>query len=210
MSAGAYTQLLDLACGAFLLTAVLVLWRRELAAIIRLLVLQGVALAAIVTVLAADRSSVGLGAVAAVILVLRAGVLPSLARTVPIRQTRLTVNVPASLLAAAALTLLAFAISQPLVRLAPSQATQAVPAGVAVLLIGFLVLVTRRGSISQVTGFLLVDNGITAVAILTGTGVPLVVGLAAGLDVLFAVLVLQIRAARLPDTELDELRELRD
>ena len=47
MSTGVYTQLLDLACGVFLLAAVLVLWRRELSAIVRVLALPGVALAAI-------------------------------------------------------------------------------------------------------------------------------------------------------------------
>ena len=219
MSAGAYVQLLDLACGAFLLTAVLVLWRRELAAIIRFLALQGVALAAIVTVLAVNEGSVELGAVAAGILVLRAGVLPYLVRraltgAVQVRETRPLVNVSASLLAAAALTLLAYAISQPMVRLAPSPATHAVPVGLAVLLIGFFVLVTRRRAISQVVGFLLVDNGITAVAFLTTAGVPLVVELGVSLDVLFAVLVLQILTTRMRatfgDTDLDELRELHD
>ncbi len=39
--------MLDLACGAFLLAAVVILWRRELASIVRVFALQGVALAAI-------------------------------------------------------------------------------------------------------------------------------------------------------------------
>lgn len=53
MSGGLYTQLLDLACGGFLLAAVIVLWRRELASIIRVFALQGVALAAIAVLLGA-------------------------------------------------------------------------------------------------------------------------------------------------------------
>lgn len=216
---GITVQLLDLACGLFLIAAVVVLWRRELSIIIRLFALQGVALAGIATVLAVHAGSAELGLVAAGVVALRVVVLPLLLRRVmkgagEARETRPLVNVAASLLAAAALTLLAYAVSQPLIALAPSPATRAIPVGIAVVLIGFFVLVTRRRALSQVVGFLLVDNGITAVGFLTTSDVPLVVELGVSLDVLFAVLVLQILATRMRDTfgdtDLDELRELRD
>jgi len=214
-----YVQLLDLACGAFLLAAVLVLWRRELAVIVRVFALQGVALAGIVAVIAGHDGSAELGALAAGILALRAVLLPWLLRRAlagagPARETRPLVNVAASLLAAAVLTMIAYAVSGPLVELAPSPATHAVPVGLTVVLIGFFVLVTRRRALSQVVGFLLVDNGITAIAFLTTAGVPLLVELGVSLDVLFAVLVLQILATRIRDTfgdaDLDELQELHD
>ncbi|GAA0532493.1 hypothetical protein GCM10011581_17100 [Saccharopolyspora subtropica] len=213
-------QLLDLACGALLLTAVLVLWRRELAVIIRVFAAQGVALAVLVAILAAHENSTELWVVSASVLLLRAGVLPVLLRRALAsagdqrRETRPLVNVAASLLAAAVLTLLAHAVSRPLVALAPAPATQAIPVAMAVALIGFFVLVTRRLALSQLVGFLLLDNGITAVGFLTTAGAGLIVELGASLDVLFAVLVLQILTARMReafgDTDLDELRELRD
>lgn len=215
-----YVQLLDLACGAFLLAAVLVLWRREVAAIVRIFAAQGVALAAIVTVLAVHERSVQHGLLGAGILALRGIVLPHLVRrtlrtsATAVRETRPLLNVSASLLAAAALTLLAYVVAQPLVDLAPSPSTRAVPVGLTVVLIGFFVLVTRRLAVSQVIGFLLIDNGITAIAFLTAAGVPLIVELGVSLDVLFAVLVLQILTTRIQATfgsaDLDELRELHD
>ena len=213
-------QLLDLACGALLLTAVLILWRRELAVIVRMFALQGVALAGLVAVLAAGEGAAELWVAAAGILVLRAGVLPWLLRRAlsraggAARETRPVVNVAASLLTAAVLTLLAYAVSPPLVALAPSAATQAIPVGVTVVLIGFFVLVTRRRALSQLVGFLLLDNGITAVGFLTTTSVGLLVEAAISLDVLLAVLVLQILTTRIRETfgdiDLDELRELHD
>jgi len=108
-----YVQLLDLACGALLLCAVLVLWRRELAVIIRVFAAQGVALAALVAVLAAHQHSPELWVVAVGLLILRGGVLPwlltrALAAGGPRRrETRPLVNVAASLLAAAVLAFLA-------------------------------------------------------------------------------------------------------
>ena len=220
MNEALYVQLLDLACGVLLLTGVLVLWRRELAVIIRVFAAQGVALAALVAVLAAHENSPELWIVAVGLLILRAGVLPlllarALAAAGPARrETRPLVNVASSLLAAAVLALLAYAVSRPLVALSPSPATQAIPVGITVVLIGFFVLVTRRRALSQLVGFLLMDNGITIVGFLTTSSVGLIVELGVSLDVLLAVLVLRILTARIQesfgDADLDELRELHD
>lgn len=214
-----YVQLLDLVCGGVLLTTVLALWRRELAAIVRLLVAQGVLIAALAALLGVRESSGELYLAALGVLVLKAFVLPAVLRRVlaesgEARETEPLVNVTASLLAAALLTLLAYWLSRPLVALAPSPATRALPVGLAVVLMGFFMLVTRRRALSQVVGFLLLDNGIATTAFLATAGVPLVVELGVSLDVLLVVLVLQIVVARMRlafgRTDLDELRELRD
>ncbi len=213
------TQLLDLVCGGILLTAVLILWRRELSSIVRLLALQGAFIAGLAALVGSAEGGVAPYLVALGVLVLKAFAIPAVLRRVladsgEARETEPLVNVSASLLAAALLTLLAYVVSQPLVALAPSAATRALPVGVAVVLLGFFVLVTRRRALSQVVGFLLLDNGIATTAFLAASGVPLVVELGVSLDVLLVVLVLQILAARMRmtfgGTDLDELNELRD
>lgn len=220
MTDNSYPQYLDLAAGLFLLTAIGVLWRRQLAPMIRLFAVQGFALAATVGILGGHQHSVELILLAVGLGVLRAGVLPWLAgralRNAPAeaRETRPVVNVASSLLAAAALTLLAYAVTRPLVALSPSPATTILPAAVTVVLVGFFILVTRRRALSQVVGFLLLDNGITATAFLATAGVPLIVELGISLDLLLAVLVMQMLTTRLRaafgTTDLDELRELHD
>lgn len=219
MSDTMYAEVLNLICGGLLLSSVLMVWRRELAAIVRLLVAQGVLLAALAALLGVREASVEQVAVAAGVLLLKAVVLPAVLRRVlreagSAREAEPLVNVAASLLAVALLTLLAYAISRPLVALAPSPATHALPVGLAVVFLGFFVLVTRRGAVSQVVGFLLLDNGIAAVAFLATSGVPLIVELGVSLDLLLVVLVLQVLTARMRlkfgSTDLDELRELRD
>ncbi|MDQ4504505.1 hypothetical protein [Sinomonas sp. ASV322] len=220
MSEALYVQLLDLAGGALLLTAVVILWRRKLTAIVRVFAVQGFALSLLVAVLAAHENDPTLGGIAVGLLVLRAGVLPWLLRRALAaageeqHETRPLVNVAASLLAAAVLVLIAYAVSQPLVELFPSAASTAIPVGMAVVLIGFFALVTRRHALSQLVGFLLMDNGITAVGFLATTGVAFVVELGISLDVLMAVLVLYVLASRMREafgtTDLDDLRELHD
>lgn len=219
MNTTMYVQLLNLVCGGILLTAVLMLWRRELSAIVRLLAAQGVLLAALAALLGAREGIADLYLVAAGMFALKTVVLPGvlrrvLRRTGEAREAEPLVNVAASMLAAVFLILLGYAVSRPLVELAPSPATTALPVGMAVVFLGFFALVSRRRALSQVVGFLLLDNGIAATALLATSGVPLIVELGASLDVLLVVLVLQVLAARMRitfgHTDLDELRELHD
>ena len=219
MSEGVFVQILDLVCGGLLLSGVLMLWRRELVAILRLLVVQGVLLAALAVLLGVREQSGELYLVAVGVLVLKAVVLPGVLHRVlrdsgDAREAEPLVNVTSSLLAAALLTLVAYAVSRPLVALAPSATTRALPVGLAIVFLGFFVLVTRRHALSQVVGFLLLDNGIAATAFLATSGVPLVVELGGSLDLLLLVLVLQVLAARMRltfgRTDMDELQELRD
>jgi hydrogenase-4 component E len=220
MSDVAYTQALDLAAGVFLLAAIGMLWRRELAAMIRLFTVQGIALAGMVVILGVHQRSVELVVVAFLLAALRAGVLPYVVRRAlrgapaEQRETSPQVNIAASLLAAALLVLLAYAVTRPLVTLAPSPASAILPVAVAVVLIGFLALATRRRALAQVVGFLLLDNGITATAFLAAAGVPLIVELGVSFDLLLVVLVLQLLTVRLRTAfggnDLDELRELHD
>jgi len=214
-----YTALLQLAVSGLLLCAVLVVWRRELPALVRLLAVQGFALAAIPAIRGWHTRDWTLIAVAVGVAALRCVALPALLRRLLVdagenRETKPLVNTPASMLAVAGLTVLAYAVSRPVVALDPTPATEAAPAALAVFLTGIFVLISRRRALSQVIGFLLMDNGIAAVAFLTTAGVPLVVELGASLDLLFVVLVLQVLAGRLRlafgTADLDELRELRD
>jgi hydrogenase-4 component E len=215
-----YAGLLDLAAGAFLLTAVLIVWRRELRAIVRLLAWQGMALAAIPLVEGVYQGDRAIVTVGVIVLLLKALVLPVLlGRAVGTedqerRESTPLVNTTASLLITAGLTVLAYAVTRPIIALDPTEATRAVPAAFAVILIAVFVMVSRRRALSQAVGFLMLDNGIAATGFLITAGVPLIVELGASLDALFAVLVLGVLTGRMRrafgDTDLDQLRELRD
>lgn len=219
MSETLFIQLLDLAVALVLVCAFVVLWRRGLVAIVRALTVQGVALAGVAVLLGVHERDAEPIIVAALLLVLKGAVLPGvLLRIVrtsdETREVEPLVNVPASLLAAAGLTLLAYATTRDVVSLDPSPETKAIPIGVAVTLIGLFVMVTRRKAVTQIVGFLLLDNGIALVAFLATAGVPLVVELGAALDVLLAVLILQVLTNRMRAKfgvlDLDQLRELHD
>jgi hydrogenase-4 component E len=220
VSDAVYANALDIAAGAFLLAAVGMLSRRQLSGMIRLFAAQGVALCVLVVILGVHQHSVELVAVACGLGVLRAVVIPRLAgkalgaTRAEQRETSPAVNITGSMLASAALVLLAYAVTRPLIALTPSPATAVLPLAVGVVLIGLFALTTRRTAPSQVVGFLLLDNGITATAFLATSGVPLIVELGVSFDLVLVVVVLQVLTVRLRtafgSTDLDGLRELRD
>jgi hydrogenase-4 component E len=117
-------------------------------------------------------------------------------------------------LAAGLLVVVAYAVSGPLVGSSPSPEMRAFPAGIAIVLIGLFAMVSRRTALSQAAGFLLLDNGISVVALLAASSIPLIVELGVLLDVMLAVLVLEVLVGRMQQkfgaTDLDLLRELRD
>jgi len=212
-------RLVSLLAGLLLLTAVLVAWRLSVKAAIRLLALQGGALAVLVAVIGATEATMELFAVAAVVFGLKAILLPvilakSARQTGASRETSPLINPTASLLAVAAVTVVAYVVAQPLTRVGPTLTAPAAPVGMALVFIGFLLLATRRRASSALIGFLMIDNGIAVVAFLAAGGVPLVVEAGVLLDVLLIVLILRVLTARMRlkfgGTDLAELSELCD
>lgn len=220
MTDTAFAGLIDLAAGAMVLAAVLIVWRRDLASIIRLLAWHGAALAAIPIIRGVHEGDAALVGIGVLIAALRVVGLPwLLARAMGAeergpREATPLVNTTASLLIAALLTVVAFGVTRPVVNLEPGVTTGAVPGAFAVVLIALFVMVTRRHAISQAAGFLMLDNGIAATAFLLTAGVPVIVEFGASLDVLFAVIVIGVLTGRMRrkfgGADLDALHELHD
>jgi len=214
-----FDSALTLAAGTVLVSAVVVLWLTSVQAVIRVVAIQGFALGAVALFLGFRHHDVGLVATALVVVLLKGVAIPLLlGRTDDeggsSRESRPLVNVPASLVAATVLIVLAFLSTRSLGRFVGTGAGALVPVGVATLLIGFFVLVTRRLPVFQIVGLLMVDNGIALVAFLSTAGVPFLIELGVSLDVLLGIVVLMVLTRRLRsefgNVDLDELRELRD
>jgi len=214
-----FSPTLTFATGAVLVCAIGAVWMTSVRSLIRMVSIQGLALGLVALILGIHQGDGGLIATAAVVAVIKGFVMPFLLGRATaggslVRETRPLVNVPASLVIAALLIVLAFATTRGIGRFVGTAAGRLVPVGVATLLIGFFVLVARRRPISQMVGLLLVDNGIALVAFLCTAGVPFLIEIGATLDVLLGVSVLMVLAQRLAgelgDFDLDALQELHD
>jgi hydrogenase-4 component E len=69
-----------------------------------------------------------------------------------------------------------------------------IPAGLATLLVGLFLIVSRRTAVTQVLGYLVVENGIYAVGVALVGGVPLLVELGVLMDIFVAVFIMSIAA----------------
>jgi hydrogenase-4 component E len=219
MNSATYSSLLEMAVGLVTLCAFITLWRRSLVAIVRALAIQGMALGVVALVLGLHRHDDVLVVVGCLVVAAKGLVIPTLVKRAlanePLsRETSPLVNVPASLVGAGALTLLAYGTTRPVVALVSTSAGRLIPLGLATVLIGFFSMVVRRKATSQIVGLLLVDNGIALVAFLATAGVPLLVELGASLDVLLVVVVLRVLAVQLSSKfavlDLDQLQGLHD
>lgn len=97
-----------------------------------------------------------------------------------------------TLLLGAVFTALSFGFAGKLPMLPEHQNYMFVPASVATLMAGFLILTTRRKAISQVIGYLVLDNGIFIFGLLLTEAMPIMVEAGALLDLLVGTFVMGI------------------
>lgn len=224
---------LEACAGALLVTALLVVWRRSQSGAVRILAVQGVVLALLAAVIGMHHHDRWTPVVVILVLVVKAVVLPLLlARAlrsshgdgpmpgaarpggVPADTDEALINPTATLVLAAALSVGAYAATWRLVEHSSDVAIRLTPVGVSVILIGLLAMATRRKAITQLVGFLVLDNGIAAVAFFSSGGVPVLVEFAATFDVLLVMVILGVFTVRLRDafgdTDVTRLTELHD
>lgn len=219
MSQHVFSQLIATVTGVLLLSAILQIWGRSLVRSIGLLAVQGAALAALVLTVGLNAGEPQVWLVAAIVLVMKSIVLPAaLLRAAKLigetRERPTTINPAVELIGAAGLTLVAYIVGVPLADSDPDPARQALPVGFSLVLLGFWLLLIRRSAITQLVGFLVLDNGIATVSFLASGGLPLTVELGASLDVLLVVLILGVLVVRMQrqqgHTDITELKELHD
>jgi hydrogenase-4 component E len=95
----------------------------------------------------------------------------------------------------------------------PGGSQLAIPVGLATVLIGLFLITSRRKAVTQVLGYIVVENGIYAIGVALVGGVPLLVELGVLLDVFVAVFIMSIAVHHISrefdHMDVDQLNELR-
>jgi hydrogenase-4 component E len=121
--------------------------------------------------------------------------------------------VPVSLLISGALVGVAYVVSRPIVLVATAPTRGAMPLALALVLVSLFVIASRKKAITQVIGFLMLENGVALLALVSSYGVPLTVELGVFLDALLAFVVMQIFVFDIHDTfesiDVDQLTQLK-
>jgi hydrogenase-4 component E len=107
-------------------------------------------------------------------------------------DTDTLLNIPGTMLVGLVVVVFSFGLAQPITALASTATRSAIGIAVAVILLAFLTMITRRKAMSQVIGFLSMENGLFFGAMSATYGMPMVVEMGVALDVLVAMLVLGV------------------
>ena len=190
-------QLLDACAAIMLLLSFAMLSQRRIVSLVNLYAVQGGVLAA-ATLLVAWRTGEGhLYLSAALTIALKVIFLPWLLHRLIRRlevywDTEPLLNVTGTMLVGLLIVVFAFGLAQPITQLASTATRSAIGIAVSVVLLAFLMMITRRKAMSQVVGFLSMENGVFFGAMSATYGMPMVVELGIALDVLVAMLVLGV------------------
>jgi hydrogenase-4 component E len=190
-------QLLNALAALLLLISFAMLSQRRIVTLINLLAVQGALLFFATLLLARRTGAIHLYVSAALTLTLKVIFLPWLLHRL-IRKldvywdTESLLNPTGTMLAGVLVVVFSFGLAQPITALASTATRSAIGIAVAVVLIAFLTMITRRKAMSQVVGFLSMENGLFFGAMSATYGMPMIVEFGVALDVLVAMLVLGV------------------
>ena len=215
---GTFSQLVTLGSSGMLLTALIVLWRKGVPAYITAYRWQSWLLASITATVVYYGRDPQLYWVAAVLLALKGIAIPALLRTMQRRfgaQREATpyVNTEISLVIASLLVLFAYVLARPWMTVTSLPTRQGLPLAMGLLFVSLFIVVSRKKAITQVIGFLMLENAIALLAAVGTYGVPLLVEFGVFLDALMGFLVMQIFVYHIHETfdsiDVEELTRLR-
>jgi hydrogenase-4 component E len=124
------------------------------------------------------------------------------------------VSIPGSLLICGALTFIAYYISSPIIAQGSAITKNCLAISLAVVLIGFFVIIARRKAMTEIVGLLMMENGLFLAAISLTYGMPMIVEIGIFFDVLVAAIIMGIFAFKINHTfetvDTTFMRRLRD
>jgi hydrogenase-4 component E len=187
-------QLINLFAALLLLLAFAMLTQRRILSLINLFAVQGFVLALSTAVVAYSTNQGHLYLSAAITFALKVLLLPWflhwLIRKLNVRwDVESVVNIPVQMLIGIALVIFAFNLAAPISQIAGTITKSALGIATASILLSFLMMITRRKAVSQVIGFLAMENGLFFAATSATYGMPMVVELGILFDVLMGALI---------------------
>ena len=210
-------EISHLLAGAMLVTSFALLYQQRIAAVLMAFAAQSITLSLAVAWAAWSENRPDLFITAAIAFSLKGVVIPvALHRTVTRlgvhREVEKVVGVGVALMVGLALSGLSQALVVKVTQAMPGLAREELALAMAIVLLGFLMMIVRRNAVTQIVGFMSMENGLILAA--TGAqGMPLVVEVSVAFSVLialfvFAVFVFRIRE-RFDTIDIEALDRMR-
>lgn len=218
MNTALFSQLSTLGASLVLLFGIALLWRRSLESYINAFRWQSFMLAILFMIIGKGGNHNELYYVALFLFALKTIIIPRYltrlhSRVRSKREVEPYVNVATSLIIVGLLVLLAYTVTRPLVAVSALPTRGGLPLAVGLIFVVLFVIITRKKALTQVVGFLVMENGVAMLAVLGTYGIPLIIELGVFLDVLMGYLVMQIFIYQIKTTfdsiDVDRLNQLK-
>jgi hydrogenase-4 component E len=108
------------------------------------------------------------------------------------RASESLVNIPRIMLIGIALVIFSYHLTAPVTQLSTMVTKSTLAVALATVMLGLLMMVTRRHAVTQIIGFLAMENGLFFAATSATYGMPMVVELGVALDLLIAAFIFGI------------------
>ena len=217
MNGGLAFDLAHLLAGGLVLVSLLMLYQDRLTALLNVYAIHALVLALSVACQAYIQDAPHLYITAGIALIFKAIVIPTalhrIVRQLGVhREIETVVGVGVTMLAGMALVALSMVVMLSVTRGAHPLAREDMAFALSVLLLGLLTMITRRNAVSQIVGFMSLENGLVLAA--TGArGMPLVVEISVAFSILIAFIIIGVFLFRIRErfdtvdvTALDEFR----
>ncbi len=215
MTSAMATTLIDDLGALLLFTMLLIVASGRLYRAIYAVSAQAVFLALAGGVLALATGNVDLWIIAGITLVIKAIALPALLihviQRVQIRRDiEPVIPMTLTLVLAALIVVFAFRLSASLGAVRQTITGNALPVGIALTLLGVLVMASRKKAMTQMVGLFAAENGIFFTAMAVSQGMPLIIEIGVILDVVLGALVMGIFVLRVRSSVDADIADLED
>jgi hydrogenase-4 component E len=219
MSAEVLSKVVNLLSFVALGLTILLIVRTSLEGQVRVFGLQSFVLALLSVLIAVYSGSLELLGVGVALVVVKGVTIPRVLNRVVVkiglqRAAAPYLGTTPALIICGVLTIIAFYVMTPIAASNPLPTADAIPLAFAGVLVGFFVMVNRRRAVTQILGFLMLENGIFLLALLATYGVPFIVEMGVFLDVLVAVLIMEVFVYHIKDNfdsiDVGELGKLKE
>lgn len=124
------------------------------------------------------------------------------------------VNIPTTMIIGIALVIFSYHLTSPIRELSTFVTRSTLAVALATVMLGLLMMITRKKAITQIVGFLSLENGLFFAATSATYGMPLVVELGVALDILIAAFIFGIFFFHIRTTfdslDLKEMEKLKE
>jgi hydrogenase-4 component E len=214
-----YDQAILMSAAIVLLTSFVMLAQARIVPLIHTFAWQGALLAITTALVAYVTDHPHLYISAGMTFVLKALLIPWMLHRLAVRlgihrDIEILTYPSMTLLAGAGLVVFGYYVAIPIVQLSTLVTRNTIAVSIAVVLLGMLLMISRKKAISQVIGFMSIENGLFFSAVVSTYGMPMVVELGIAFDVLvaailFGVFFFQMRAS-IDSLDVDRLNRLRE